>query len=349
MSSTPILNRKIKIALVGCGRIAKSHLRAITEHEQHLNLVAICDNSDVVRQAVGEQLGVPVFEELSDMLKAVDIDIVTLCTPSGIHAKQSNLVAAHGRHIITEKPMATHWQDGLQMVETAEQNNVLLFVVKQNRLNPTVRALKQAIDIGRFGKMYTIHANVFWTRPQEYYDQAQWRGTRQFDGGALMNQASHYVDLLAWLGGSISEVQAMTGTLARNIECEDTAVLNLRWQSGAIGSMCVSMLTYPKNFEGSITILGERGTVRLDGLALNQIKCWQFLDKNDIAEVESLSYHPTSVYGNGHGLYYENVINVLRGKSEPISDGRSGLKSLELLIAAYVSAQEKKSIYLPLT
>jgi len=193
-----------------------------------------------------------------------------------------------------------------------------------------------------------VHLNVFWTRPQEYYDQAPWRGTWEFDGGAFMNQASHYVDLLEWLIGPIEKVQAMMSTM-RDIEVEDTGVLNVKWRNGALGSMSVTMLTYPKNLEGSITILGEKGTVRVGGVAVNDIQHWEFDKPKDYDdEVKEANYQTTSVYGFGHPLYYNNVIEVLRGKSEPETDGREGLKSLEILIAAYLSARDGTTTSLPL-
>ena len=194
-----------------------------------------------------------------------------------------------------------------------------------------------------------VHINVLWARPQEYYDSAKWRGTWEMDGGAFMNQASHYVDLLEWLIGPIADVQAMTGTLARRIEVEDTGVLNVRWRNGALGSMSMTMLTYPKNLEGSITIIGEKGTVRVGGLAVNDIQIWDFAEPRDYdVDIKSANYETTSVYGFGHPVYYANVIDVLRGRAEPDTDGREGLKSLEVIIAAYISARDRRTVSLPL-
>ena len=193
-----------------------------------------------------------------------------------------------------------------------------------------------------------VHLNVFWTRPQEYYDQAAWRGIWEFDGGAFMNQASHYVDLLDWLIGPVDKVQAMMST-TRDIEVEDTGVLNVQWRNGALGSMSVTMLTYPKNMEGSLTILGEKGTARVGGVAVNDIQHWEFADERDYDErIKTANYETSSVYGFGHPLYYKNVIDVLRGEAESETDGREGLKSLELLIATYLSARDGRTVSLPL-
>ena len=343
-----IEERKIRFAIVGCGRISKNHFGSIEKHNDNLELVAICDvNQEVLKQHEGKY-NLPGYLRLEDMLKEEKLDMVVLCTPSGIHADQTVMAAKHCVHVMTEKPMATRWQDGLRMVKACDEAGVRLFVVKQNRRNSTLQLLKRAVDEKRFGKIHMVHLNVFWTRPQEYYDQAEWRGTWEFDGGAFMNQASHYVDLLDWLIGPIDKVQAMMST-TRDIEVEDTGVLNVRWRNGALGSMSVTMLTYPKNLEGSITILGEKGTVRIGGVAVNDIQQWEFDESLDYDEqIKEANYQTTSVYGFGHPLYYKNVIDVLRGDAEPETDGREGLKSLEMLIAAYLSARDGNTISLPL-
>lgn len=235
------------------------------------------------------------------------------------------------------------------MVKACDEAGVRLFVVKQNRRNATLQLLKKAIEQDRFGKIYSVAMNVFWTRPQDYYDSARWRGTWEFDGGAFMNQASHYIDLLHWMIGPVESVMAYTATLARNIEVEDSGVAAIRWRSGTMGTLNVTMLTYPKNMEGSITILGEKGTVRIGGVAVNEIQTWQFSDtRPEDAEVATSSYQTTSVYGLGHPLYYRNVIETLRGKAEPETDGREGLITLELLIAMYLSSRDGKRVALPL-
>jgi UDP-N-acetyl-2-amino-2-deoxyglucuronate dehydrogenase len=286
---------------------------------------------------------------LDAMLSTTTADMVILTTPSGLHPEQAIQIAASGRHVMTEKPMATRWHDGLRMVKACDDANVRMFVVKQNRRNATLQLLKRAMDKGRFGKIYSVSVNVFWSRPQAYYDSAKWRGTWEFDGGAFMNQASHYIDLLDWLVGPVESVMAYAATLGRNIEVEDSGVAALRWRSGAMGTLNVTMLTYDKNMEGSITILGEKGTVRIGGVAVNEIQRWEFADKDQDDELLSnASYETSSVYGFGHPLYYDNVINCLRGEAEPETDGREGLKSLELLIAMYLSSRDGKRIALPL-
>lgn len=334
---------------MGCGRISGKHFEAIKAHAKDLELVAVCDTNKTLLDATVTKTGATGFHDLRDLLKQTDTDLVALCTPSGLHPQQTIRCARSGRHVMTEKPMATRWKEGVSMVRACDDAGVRLFVVKQNRHNATLQLLKRAIVKKRFGKIYMVQVNVFWARPQEYYDSASWRGTWEFDGGALMNQASHYVDLLDWLIGPVKSVQAMIGTLARNIEVEDSAVLNLQWRSGAMGSMSVSMLSYPRNLEGSITILGEKGTVKLGGVAVNQFEHWEFADQDeDDEKIENANYETASVYGFGHPAYYQNVIDTLRGTAEPLTDGREGLRSLELLIASYMSARDGKQISLPL-
>lgn len=347
--SDPITDRKIRFALVGCGRIAQNHFAAIKQHSDRAELVSVCDIDLKALASAVQTTGATPFSNLSSMLADTAADIVIVTTPSGLHPEQTVEIAASGRHVMTEKPMATRWHDGLRMVRACDDANVRLFVVKQNRRNATLQLLKRAVEQGRFGRIYMVNLNVFWTRPQEYYDSAAWRGTWEFDGGAFMNQASHYVDLLDWLIGPIKSLQAYTATLARNIEVEDTGVISVEWRSGALGSMNVTMLTYPKNLEGSITILGEKGTVRVGGVAVNEFQHWEFSEPHaDDEKVKQASYETTSVYGFGHPLYFDNVIKVLRGEASPETDGREGLKSLETLIAAYLSARDGKRISLPL-
>jgi len=345
----PIVGRRIRFSLVGCGRISKNHFAAIAQHADRAELVGVCDIDPQALEAAVKATGAKGYERLDDMISDCDPDIVVLCTPSGLHPEQAIQVAAAGKHVMTEKPMATRWKDGLRMVNACDAAGVRLFVVKQNRRNATLQLLKRAIDQNRFGRIYMVTINVFWSRPQSYYDSAKWRGTWEFDGGAFMNQASHYVDLLDWLIGPVESVQAYTATLARNIEVEDSGVMNVRWRSGALGSVNVTMLTYPKNFEGSITILGEKGTVRVGGVAVNEIQHWEFAEPHpDDEKIRTASYETTSVYGFGHPLYYDNVIKTLRGEAEPETDGREGLRSLEILIAAYLSARDGRRVSLPL-
>ena len=343
----------MRFALVGCGRISANHIEALRQHAGRAELVAVCDNRPAALQAAAALTGARAHASLDELLEACTgehaPDIVALATPSGLHPRQAMRVAAAGLHVLTEKPMATKWDEGLQMVRVCREAGVKLFVVKQNRLNPTMQLLKQAIDAGRFGRIFMCTVNVFWTRPQSYYDDAPWRGRWDLDGGAFLNQASHYVDMVDWLVGPVDNVHAYTATLARDIEAEDTGVMSLRLRKGGLASINVTMLTHGKNFEGSITLLGERGTVRIGGVAVNQIQHWEFDEERPEDEaVKSASYAAPSVYGPGHPLYYDNVISTLRGEQQAEVDGYSGLRSLEVVLAAYRSARDGVRVGLPL-
>ncbi len=344
-------NQKFRIGIVGCGKISTNHFNAIQELSDQFELLSICDKNADNLNAVVNKLNIQGFPDIDTMIAAKpELDILTLCTPSGMHAEQTKRIAQFKKHVITEKPMATRWSDGVEMVNACDQANVKLFVVKQNRNQGALQLLKRAITKNRFGRIYLANFNIFWTRPQSYYDQSKWRGTWEFDGGAFMNQASHYVDLLDWLMGPVQSVQSMMSTLSINMQAEDTGVLNIRWRSGTLGSMNVTMLTYPKNLEASLTILGEKGTVKIGGVSANQIEHWEFdtKDAEEDVKAEQLKSPPELSAHFNHKIYYQNVYDTLCGKASADTDGRDGLRSLEILIAAYLSARDNKNISLPL-
>lgn len=339
---------KVRFALVGCGRISKNHFDAIQGHPE-AKLVAVCDVMKDRAESAAKPFQAQAYTDLDAMLSRDDIDVVSLCTPSGLHPRHGMAAARSGRHVICEKPMGITLKEVDEFIRVCDESKVHLFVVKQNRLNSTMQLLKKAVDKGRFGKIYMAMANVLWCRPQEYYDLAKWRGTWEFDGGAFMNQSSHYVDSLQWLVGPVDSVMAMTGTLARKIETEDTGSVVMKFRNGAIGNMNVTMLVYPQNMEGSITIIGEKGTVKVGGIAINRFDHWKFAEyDDDDGFVKKCDYQPPNVYGFGHLGYYKNVIDVLQGRATPDTDGRSGRKSLELILAIYKSAKEARRVSLPL-
>ena len=345
----PIIGRPVRFALVGCGRISANHIAALHQHRSRAELVAVCDNQLPALQQAVQKTGARGFHSLDTLLASSDADVVVLATPSGLHPRQTMAAARAGRHVVTEKPMATKWDEGMEMVRVCREAGAKLFVVKQNRLNSTLQRVKRALDGGRFGRVFMVNVNVFWTRPQSYYDEAPWRGRWDLDGGAFLNQASHYVDMVDWLLGPVDSVHAYTATLAREIEAEDTGVMSLRLRKGGLASINVTMLTYGKNLEGSITILGERGTVRVGGVAVNRIEHWEF-DHTvpEDAQVGNVNYVAPTVYGLGHPLYYDNVISTLRGEVSAEVDGYEGLRSLEVVIAAYRSARDGVRVGLPL-
>jgi len=339
---------RIRIALVGCGRISRNHLDAFDRIEA-LELAGVCDVIESRAREAGSRGGVPWFTSYAKMLADVACDAVAICTPSGLHPQHGILAAKAGKHVVCEKPMAINLTSADELVQVCDEAGVQLFVVKQNRLNPPIQLLKRALDKGRFGRLYMANTTVRWTRPQEYYDQAPWRGTWEFDGGAFMNQASHYVDLLQWLAGPVESVVAKTATLARKIEAEDSGAAILKFRSGALGVIEVTMLTYPRNLEGSITLLGETGSVKIGGTAVNRVEAWQFADYDDDDKlIDQVNYTPPNVYGHGHEGYYRNVVAVLRGEAQADTDGRAGRKSLELILGIYESARTGHEVPLPL-
>ncbi len=346
--TVPAVAGPVRIALVGCGRISRNHFEAIDKVDG-LALAAVCDSVEARARAAGEGQGVPWFTSYDAMLAEAPCDAVAICTPSGLHPPHGIAAARAGRHVISEKPMAISLQGADSLVAACDAAGVHLFVVKQNRLNAAVQLLRRAVDKGRFGRLFMANCTVRWSRPQDYYDQAPWRGTWEFDGGAFMNQASHYVDLVQWLMGPVESVVAKTATLARRIEAEDSGAAVMRFRSGALGVLEVTMLTYPKNLEGSVTLLGERGTVRIGGTAVNRVEHWQFADYDDDDKlVELANTNPPSVYGFGHEAYYRNVLAVLRGEAPPETDGRAGRKSLELILGIYESARTGREVPIPL-
>jgi UDP-N-acetyl-2-amino-2-deoxyglucuronate dehydrogenase len=340
--------QNFRVGLVGCGRISKNHFDAL-KRVDGLKLVAVCDIDAERAEKAGAEHGVPWFKSLDEMLRDGNCDVVSICTPSGVHSTNGIAAAKAGKHVVTEKPMAISLAQADELVKACDDAGVHLFVVKQNRLNPPIQLLKRAVDKGRFGRIYMANVTVRWTRPQEYYDAEPWRGTWEFDGGAIMNQASHYVDLMQWLVGPVESVLAKTATQARKIEAEDSGIGILKFRSGALGVIEVNVLTYPKNLEGSITILGETGSVKIGGTAVNRVEHWTFASYDDDDKlVESANTNPPNVYGFGHEGYYRNVLAVLRGQAKPDTDGRAGRKSLELILGIYESAKIGREVPIPL-
>lgn len=336
----------IRFALVGCGRVAGRHFDSLDALDG-ATLAAVCDTDPEALQRAALRTGAPAYRSLEAMLVEHAVDVCVIATPSGLHPEHAITAASYGAHVLTEKPMALRWRDAERMVAACDDAGVRLFVVKQHRFNPSVQRLKQAVEAGQFGRIFDVHLSLFWQRDQAYYDMAKWRGTWELDGGALMNQAIHYVDLVRWLFGPVELVHAFTSTLARRIEVEDTAAVSLKFRSGALGTINVTMLTYPMNFEGSLTVIGERGTARLAGVACNRIEHWNF-EEDRVGEGDA-SHHTESVYGVGHPALYRNVVESLEESRPALVEGREGMKSLEIVVAAYRSAQQARQVALPLS
>ncbi len=260
-------------------------------------------------------------------------------------------LAGYKKHIVVEKPMALTLDDADKMIRVCDQNGIKLFVVKQNRFNVPVVKLREALDAGRFGKLVLGTVRVRWCRRQEYYDQDAWRGTWALDGGVLSNQASHHVDLLEWMMGDVESVFAKSITALVDIEAEDTAVVVLKFRSGALGIIEATTATRPKDLEGSISILGECGSAEIGGFAVNEMKSWNFVSRlpEDDDVMTNYSVNPPNVYGFGHRAYYQHVVDCINNRKQQLVDGLEGRKSLELISAIYESIETGKEVTLRFT
>ncbi|MDE5452993.1 Gfo/Idh/MocA family oxidoreductase [Bradyrhizobium sp. CSA112] len=337
----------IKFGLLGCGRIAKRHSDLLGGgHIPGAELVAVCDEVRERADAIAAKFRVPAFYDINDFLAQNDIQAVSVLTPSGMHPAHVIAAAKAGKHVIVEKPMALRLEDADAMISACDAAAVKLFVVKQNRFNVPVIKAREALDAGRFGRLVLGTVRVRWCRDQAYYDQDKWRGTWAYDGGVLANQASHHVDMLEWFFGDVVSVHARATTALVNIETEDTAVATLRFKNGALGIIEATTAIRPKDLEGSLSILGERGAVEIAGFAVNKIRHWQFAEElaTDKDVMEKFSVNPPNVYGFGHQAYYEHVIRCLNNQSSALVDGLQGRKSLELISALYESIETGKEV-----
>ena len=339
----------LNFALVGCGRIAKRHSELLGNRQiEGACLTAVCDTNISNAKKIGEEFGVPFYQDMDIMMQNENIDVVVVLTPSGMHAENVVRLSKYGKDIMVEKPMALTLDSADDMINACDKNNCKLFVVKQNRFNVPVIKLREALDSGRFGKLVLGTVRVRWARHQPYYDQASWRGTWAMDGGVLTNQASHHVDMLEWMMGDVESVFARSTTALADIEAEDTAVVTLKFKNGALGVIEATTATRPTNLEGSISILGENGTVVVGGIAVNEMQTWTFEDEigGDEEVLEKYSVNPPNVYGFGHQAYYEHVVNCIAKGGQNLVDGLQGRKSIELISAIYESIETDKEVFL---
>lgn len=339
--------RILNFALVGCGRIAKRHSELLGHGQIHnARLVAVCDLVPTKVTKIASEFSVPCFTDMHEMMRSVEIDVVVVLTESGKHAEQVIALASYGKHIVVEKPMALTLDDADAMIKACDASGARLFVVKQNRFNVPVVKLRQALQAGRFGKLVLGTVRVRWCRPQSYYDQDAWRGTWALDGGVLTNQASHHVDLLEWMMGDVDSVFAMSTTALAKMEAEDTAVVTLRFKNGALGIIEATTAARPTDLEGSISVLGEGGTVEIGGFAVNKMKVWKFgkPEADDDEVMEKYSVNPPNVYGFGHQAYYEHVVDSILNDTRHLVDGLEGRRSLELINAIYESVETGREV-----
>lgn len=339
----------LNFALVGCGRIAKRHSELLgLEQIDGARLIAVCDLDESRARSIGERFSVPSYTDMHNMMHKENIDAVVVLTESGNHARNVVELAKYGKHIVVEKPMALTLDDADAMIHACDNAGIKLFVVKQNRFNIPVVKLREALDQGRFGKLVMGTVRVRWCRTQDYYDQDSWRGTWAMDGGVLTNQASHHVDMLEWMLGEVDSVFARSITALAKIEAEDTAVVTLKFRNGALGIIEATTAVRPKDLEGSISVLGEGGTVEIGGFAVNKMKVWNFVDPmpGDENVMENYSVNPPNVYGFGHQAYYEHIVDCIKNNRRHLVDGLEGRKSLELINAIYESIETGKEVHL---
>lgn len=339
----------IKFAIVGCGRISKRHSELLGEKQINgACLVAACDIKKERADKIAKKYKIASYSCMHEMMSSNDVDVVVILTESGLHAKHTVELAKYGAHIMVEKPMALTLSDADSMIEACDKHGVKLFVVKQNRFNLPVVQLRKALEAGRFGNLIMGTVRVRWCRPQSYYDQDSWRGTWALDGGVLTNQASHHIDLLEWMMGDVESVFAKSLNAMADIEAEDTAIVILKFKNGALGVIEATTAIRPKDLEGSISILGSKGSVEIGGFAVNEMKTWNFDEtlKDDESVIEKFSVNPPNVYGFGHQAYYEHVVDCINNRTPQLVDGFKGRKSLELINAIYESVETGKEVSL---
>ena len=335
-----------RICLVGCGRISLRHVAVLAKIPE-LDLVGVCDLIEERAKLTGAPLGIPWFADALEMVKTLKPDIVTILTESGTHPEIGVTLAPYVPVLVVEKPMALTLEAADALIEACEAHGTRLFVVKQNRFNLPIQRVKQAVEQGRFGKMVLGTVRIRWSRGQDYYDQAAWRGTWRLDGGVFTNQASHHIDLLQWIMGPVESVKSYVATRLVNIEAEDTGVAVLKFRNGALGVLEATTATRPKDLEGSISILGEKGSAVVGGFSVNQMQTWNFLDQRpEDEEIRRTIENPPNIYGFGHHPFYQDVLECLESGRNSMLAGLEGRKSLEIINALYESAFSGNEVFL---
>jgi UDP-N-acetyl-2-amino-2-deoxyglucuronate dehydrogenase len=331
---------KVKFALIGCGRIAQRHAEHINNFGK---LIAVCDNVKSKADDLGVKYEAKPYYDIDELLANEDVDVVSICSPNGLHAMHSIKSLKAGFHVLCEKPMAINVHDCGEMIKEAEKANKRLFAIKQNRFNPPVEAVKKVIDEGRLGKIFSVQLSCFWNRNEDYYSNS-WKGTKDMDGGTLYTQFSHFIDLLYWLIGDIKEVEAYVGNFAHQgiIDFEDTGAIILKFYNGAIGTINYTVNSFQKNMEGSLTIFGENGTVKIGGQYINELEYQNIKDY----KIENLAEgNKPNNYGNylgsmsNHDFVYKNLIDVLQNNASISTNAFEGLKTVEIIDRIYAKAK----------
>jgi UDP-N-acetyl-2-amino-2-deoxyglucuronate dehydrogenase len=338
---------KLRFALVGCGSIAKKHAHALTNYLDDAEIGAFVDLNRARAEEFSAKYGAPAFASVPEMMRALGdrIDVFSVLTPSGAHSGNALELVEYGRPLVVEKPLALRLEDADRMIEACDAHGVKLFVVHQNRYNPPIVKAREALEQGRFGRLVMGTVRLRWMRDQKYYDSESWRGTWAHDGGVFMNQAVHHIDMLSWFMGPAETVRSMAATRLVKIEAEDTGVAVIRYNSGALGVLEATTGARPKDLEGSISILGEKGSVVIGGFFMNQLETWNFADKQPIDDVifEQYGKNPPAL-GHNLGEYLKGVVTSLKTKKAALVDGLEGRKSLELITALYESIENDADV-----
>lgn len=346
----------MKYALIGCGRIAVNHMKAALNNE--LEIVAVCDvlpekmEEILAKYDLQDDKTIKRYTDYKEMIEKEEIELASIATESGIHAEIALYCIEKGVNLIIEKPMAMSIEDADKIIKLSEEKNVKVSACHQNRFNVAIQELRKAIEAGRFGKLSHGSIHVRWNRNQGYYDQAPWRGTWEQDGGALMNQCIHGIDLLRWMmGDEIEEIYGATRQQFHNyLEAEDVGMAVVKFKNGAIGTIEGTTNVYPKNLEETLYIFGENGTVKIGGTSTNNIDVWDFADETDAdKENKGLEESASNVYGNGHTSLFADVVEAIEQDRQPYVDARAGRDALEMVLAIYKSAAEGKAVNLPLS
>jgi len=337
----------VRFGLIGCGRVARYHAQALTEIEGS-ELVAVCDIVPERADDFSRRYGGDAYYDYRGLLERKDVDVVCIATPSGDHPAIGIDAARAGKHVVVEKPIGLTLREMDDLISACKSQNVKLCTVHQNRFNPAIVKLREALEQGRFGRLSHASVAVRWNRGQHYYDQAKWRGTWKQDGGVLMNQSIHGIDLLRWMMGEPESLAAFTANHFHDIEAEDVGVAAIRFGSGALGTIEGTSNVYPSNWEETLTIFGERGSASVGGVAVNRIERWEFDDRSnrqDLADEQD----PVSVYGSGHGPLLEAMMNAIRIDGVPPVTGQDGRAAVELVLAIYRSRETGSLVRFPLT
>ena len=349
----------MKYALIGCGRIATNHIKAVVNNGKDLELVAICDllpdamEALLAKHSLEKDPSIARYTGYRQMIaEHPDLELIAIATDSGVHAEIALYCIDHGINVIVEKPMAMSMADAEEIIRRSEEKGVKVSVCHQNRFNIAVQEMRRALESGRFGRISHGSINVRWNRGKEYYDQAAWRGKWASDGGCLFNQCIHGIDLLRWMmGDEVEEVYGVTKQQFHDfIEAEDVGMAVVRFKNGAIGTIEGTVNVYPKNLEETLYLFGEKGTVKIGGTSTNNIDVWNFADEGEEDQKnKGLQEATGNVYGNGHTSLYADVIDAIKTDRKPYIDAVAGRNAVEMILAIYQSSKTGKPVRLPLT